>query len=109
MDDSDAFASAQVGPLASAAGDPATVAVPTAGAAVPTAGAAPTLAPTPGEVPASALASAEAGEARAGSTTTRALARAGLIVTVLFFASRVLGYVRTIAIAAAVPDVGSPS
>ena len=33
--------------------------------------------------------------ARAGSTTTRALARAGLIVTVVFLASRVLGYVRT--------------
>ena len=47
-----------------------------------------------------------AAAARAGSTTTRALARAGLIVTVLFLASRVLGYVRTIAIAAAVPDVG---
>jgi putative peptidoglycan lipid II flippase len=48
-------------------------------------------------------------EGRAGSTTTRALARAGLIVTVLFLASRILGYVRTIAIAAAVPDVGALS
>lgn len=43
---------------------------------------------------------------RTGSSTTRALARAGLIVTVLFLLSRVLGYVRTIAIAAAVPDIG---
>jgi len=40
---------------------------------------------------------------RAGSPTTRALARAGLIVTGLFLVSRVLGYVRTVAIAAAVP------
>ena len=47
-----------------------------------------------------------AGEARRpGSASTRALARAGLIVTVLFLASRVLGYVRTIAMAAAVPDI----
>ncbi|HYO42337.1 MAG TPA: murein biosynthesis integral membrane protein MurJ [Candidatus Limnocylindrales bacterium] len=44
--------------------------------------------------------------ARPGSSTTRALARAGLIVTVLFLASRILGYVRTVAIAAAFPDVG---
>jgi putative peptidoglycan lipid II flippase len=61
---------------------------------------------TPG---ATAAAAAAAAEARAGSTTTRALARAGLIVTVLFLVSRILGYVRTIAIAAAVPDVGSLS
>ena len=40
---------------------------------------------------------------RAGSPTTRALARAGLIVTGLFLVSRILGYVRTVAIAAAVP------
>jgi putative peptidoglycan lipid II flippase len=47
-----------------------------------------------------------AGEAgRPGSSTTRAIARAGLIVTVLFLASRILGYVRTIAMAAAVPDI----
>jgi len=45
-------------------------------------------------------------EARPGSATTRAIARAGLIVTVLFLASRLLGYVRTIAIAGSVPDVG---
>jgi putative peptidoglycan lipid II flippase len=44
--------------------------------------------------------------ARAGSSSTRALARAGLIVTSLFFVSRILGYVRTVAIAAAVPDIG---
>jgi putative peptidoglycan lipid II flippase len=42
---------------------------------------------------------------RPGSSTTRALARSGLIVTVLFLASRILGYVRTIAMAAAVPDI----
>ncbi len=41
--------------------------------------------------------------ARAGSASTRALAQAGLIVTGLFLISRVLGYVRTLAIAAAVP------
>jgi putative peptidoglycan lipid II flippase len=62
-----------------------------------------------GAVPASAAGITAAAEPRAGSATTRALARAGLIVTVLFLASRVLGYVRTIAIAAAVPDVGSLS
>ncbi len=44
---------------------------------------------------------------RPGSSTTRAIARAGLIVTVLFLASRILGYVRTIVIAAAFPDVGN--
>ena len=49
------------------------------------------------------------GEARPGSSTTRAIARAGLIVTVLFLASRVLGYVRTIVVAAAFPaDVFPP-
>ena len=46
------------------------------------------------------------GEARPGSSTTRAIARAGLIVTVLFLASRVLGYVRTIVVAAAFPADG---
>jgi len=46
-----------------------------------------------------------AAAARAGSATTRALAQAGLIVTALFLVSRVLGYVRTLAIAASVPDV----
>ena len=56
-----------------------------------------------------AAAAAAAPEALAGSSTTRALARAGLIVTALFLVSRILGYVRTIAIAAAVPDVGSLS
>ncbi len=44
--------------------------------------------------------------ARPGSSTTRALARAGLIVTVLFLASRILGYVRTIVIASAFPADG---
>jgi putative peptidoglycan lipid II flippase len=44
--------------------------------------------------------------ARVGSASTRALAQAGLIVTALFLVSRVLGYVRTLAIAASVPDVG---
>ncbi len=42
--------------------------------------------------------------ARAGSASTRALAQAGLIVTSLFLVSRLLGYVRTLAIAASVPD-----
>jgi putative peptidoglycan lipid II flippase len=51
------------------------------------------------------LAGDSADEARPGSATTRAIARAGLIVTVLFLASRVLGYVRTIAMAGAVPDL----
>ena len=46
---------------------------------------------------------------RPGSATTRAIARAGILVTVLFLASRVLGYVRTIAIAGSVPDVGELS
>ncbi len=46
------------------------------------------------------------GPVRPGSAATRAIARAGLIVTSLFLASRVLGYVRTIAIAGSVPDVG---
>jgi len=43
--------------------------------------------------------------APAHGSTTRALARAGLIVTGLFLAARVLGYVRTIVYAAAFPDV----
>jgi putative peptidoglycan lipid II flippase len=43
---------------------------------------------------------------RPGSATTRAIARAGIVVTVLFLLSRVLGYVRTIAIAGSVPEVG---
>jgi putative peptidoglycan lipid II flippase len=43
---------------------------------------------------------------RPGSSTTRAIARAGILVTVLFLLSRVLGYVRTIAIAGSVPEVG---
>ncbi len=51
----------------------------------------------------------EGGTGRPGSAATRAIARAGLIVTVLFLASRVLGYVRTIAIAGSVPDVGDLS
>ncbi len=41
---------------------------------------------------------------RAGSATNHALAQAGLIVMGLFFASRVLGYVRTLAIAGSVSD-----
>ena len=45
-------------------------------------------------------------DGRPGSATTRAIARAGIIVTVLFLLSRVLGYVRTIAIAGSVPEVG---
>ena len=49
------------------------------------------------------------GPTRPGSAATRAIARAGLIVTVLFLASRVLGYVRTIAIAGSVPEVGDLS
>ena len=52
-----------------------------------------------------AAAAAEA-EARKSSTSRSALARAGLIVTGLFLVSRILGYVRTVVIAAAVPDVG---
>jgi putative peptidoglycan lipid II flippase len=47
--------------------------------------------------------------ARAGSPTTRALARAGLIVTGLFLLSRILGYVRTVAIAASVPHIAQLS
>jgi putative peptidoglycan lipid II flippase len=42
---------------------------------------------------------------RPGSSRTRALARAGIIVTVLFLASRVLGYVRYVVIANAVPEI----
>jgi len=53
--------------------------------------------PEPAPTVAAAVAS------RAGSSSTRALARAGLIVTSLFLASRILGYVRTIAIAGAWP------
>jgi putative peptidoglycan lipid II flippase len=64
-------------------------------------------APVPGAVSGERAAPAAAEARVVGSATTRALARAGLIVTVLFLASRVLGYVRTIAIAASVPDVGS--
>jgi putative peptidoglycan lipid II flippase len=40
----------------------------------------------------------------AGASTTRSLARAGIIVTAAFAISRVLGYLRYIVIAAAVPD-----
>ena len=47
--------------------------------------------------------------ARAGSPTTRALARAGLIVTGLFLLSRILGYVRTVAIASSVPHIAQLS
>ena len=42
-----------------------------------------------------------------GSSSTRALAAAGLIVTVASLASRILGFVRYIAIARAVPDIGT--
>ena len=55
----------------------------------------------PGRAEAAAL---EEETARPGSSTTRALARAGLIVTVLFLLSRVLGYLRYVVIANAVPD-----
>ena len=48
---------------------------------------------------------AAAAASRVGASSARALARAGLIVTTLFMASRVLGYVRTIVYAAAFPDV----
>ena len=41
---------------------------------------------------------------RPGSTRTRALARAGITVTALFLASRILGYLRYVVIANAVPD-----
>ena len=44
---------------------------------------------------------------RIGSSSTRALAAAGLIVTVASLASRILGFVRYIAIARAVPDIGT--
>lgn len=43
---------------------------------------------------------------RAGSATVRSIAQAGLIVTVAFAASRVLGYLRYVVIAAAEPDPG---
>jgi putative peptidoglycan lipid II flippase len=49
------------------------------------------------------VAAAEA--ARAGASSARFLARAGLIVTGMFLLSRVLGYVRTIVFAAAFPDL----
>ncbi len=55
-----------------------------------------------GEVPEATSSAAT----RAGSASTRALAQAGLIVTGLFLLSRILGYVRTVAIAASVPDIG---
>ena len=45
---------------------------------------------------------------RPGSATTRAIARAGILVTVLFLLSRVLGYVRTIAIAGSARATSSP-
>jgi putative peptidoglycan lipid II flippase len=51
------------------------------------------------------LAAGTGESSRPGSPTTRAIARAGLVVTALFLASRVLGYVRTIAMAGAVPDL----
>ena len=52
--------------------------------------------------------SAAAGIAlRAGSATTRALAAAGLIVTLASLASRILGYFRYVVIARAVPDPAS--
>ncbi|MDP2350709.1 MAG: murein biosynthesis integral membrane protein MurJ [Chloroflexota bacterium] len=41
---------------------------------------------------------------RAGSATVRSIAQAGLIVTAAFTASRVLGYLRYVVIAAAEPD-----
>jgi putative peptidoglycan lipid II flippase len=44
---------------------------------------------------------------RAGSSSTRALAAAGLIVTVASLGSRILGFVRYIVIARAVPDLAS--
>jgi putative peptidoglycan lipid II flippase len=43
----------------------------------------------------------------AGSSTTRALAAAGLIVTLASLGSRVLGFVRYVVIARAVPDLAS--
>ena len=57
--------------------------------------------------PPEATAAAPGGTAtsRAGGATL-ALARAGLIVTVAFLISRILGYIRYVAIAAAVPDAG---
>ncbi|HEY6571028.1 MAG TPA: murein biosynthesis integral membrane protein MurJ [Candidatus Limnocylindrales bacterium] len=54
---------------------------------------------------ATAAAPGQAATSRAGGATL-ALARAGLIVTVAFLISRILGYVRYVAIAAAVPDAG---
>ena len=50
-------------------------------------------------------AAAVAAASRAGASSARVLARAGLIVTGMYLAARVLGYVRTIAYAAAFPDV----
>ncbi len=41
---------------------------------------------------------------RAGSATRQSIARAGMVVTVAFAASRVLGYLRYVVIAAAEPD-----
>jgi putative peptidoglycan lipid II flippase len=51
-------------------------------------------------------AEASAATRRPGTPSTRAIARAGLIVTFLFLVSRILGYVRTVAIAASVRDIG---
>ena len=48
---------------------------------------------------------AAAAASRHGASSARSLARAGLIVTGMFLASRILGYVRTIVFAAAFPDV----
>ncbi len=61
----------------------------------------------PGDArPSPAAGTGGAGEdpSRPGSSRTRALARAGLIVTVLFLVSRILGYVRFVVIAQVVPD-----
>jgi putative peptidoglycan lipid II flippase len=56
--------------------------------------------PEPGRGPAGRSGPAS----RAGSATTRSIAHAGLIVTVAFAASRLLGYLRYVVIAAAEPD-----
>ena len=54
-----------------------------------------------------AAAAAPGALSRVGAGTTRALAAAGLIVTVASLGSRILGFVRYVVIARAVPDVAS--
>ena len=58
----------------------------------------------PGAAPVGVRAGAAARRRGGPMATTRTLARAGLIVTVAFVVSRILGYLRYVVIAAAVPE-----